>query len=75
MTFSTIAAASRRISGRTVEEPVAAYNLTILSPTEGQEVTGDLNIQLEVQASVLRIVTPAEGAEITGDLNIQLELE
>jgi hypothetical protein len=54
-------------------EPSASF--LIISPTEGQEISGDLNIQLEVDSSTLRIISPTEGQKVLGDLNIQLELQ
>lgn len=49
--------------------------VSILSPTEGQEVTGDVNITFEILGETgINILTPTEGEEITGDVNITFEI-
>jgi len=68
--FSTIAAASFRIYG----VPANELAINILTPTEGQEITGDVNITFELLGSTgINIITPTEGQEITGDVNITFE--
>jgi len=52
----------------------AALAINILTPTEGQEITGDVNITFELLGSTgINILTPTEGQEITGDVNITFE--
>lgn len=49
--------------------------VNILTPTEGQEITGDLNITFEIiNDTGVSILSPTEGEEITGDLNITFEI-
>ena len=49
--------------------------VNILTPTEGQEITGDVNITFELfNESSINILTPTEGQEITGDVNITFEI-
>ena len=68
--FSTIAAASFRVYG----VPANELAINILTPTEGQEITGDVNITFELLGSTgINILTPTEGQEITGDVNITFE--
>jgi len=53
----------------------AALAINILTPTEGQEITGDVNITFELLGSTgVNILTPTEGQEITGDVNITFEI-
>jgi len=53
----------------------AALAINILTPTEGQEITGDVNITFELLGSTgINIITPTEGQEITGDVNITFEI-
>jgi len=53
----------------------AALAINILTPTEGQEITGDVNITFELfNESSINILTPTEGQEITGDVNITFEI-
>jgi len=53
----------------------AALAINILTPTEGQEITGDVNITFELfNESSINIITPTEGQEITGDVNITFEI-
>jgi len=71
--FSTIAAASFRVYGLGV--PANELAINILIPTEGQEITGDVNITFELLGSTgINIITPTEGQEITGDVNITFEI-
>ena len=71
--FSTIAAASFRVYGSGV--PANELAINILTPTEGQEITGDVNITFELfNESSINILTPTEGQEITGDVNITFEI-
>ena len=71
--FSTIAAASFRIYGSGV--PANELTINILIPTEGQEITGDVNITFELfNETSINILTPTEGQEITGDVNITFEI-
>ena len=68
--FSTIAAASFNVYG----VPANELAINILTPTEGQEITGDVNITFELLGSTgINILTPTEGQEITGDVNITFE--
>ena len=54
---------------------LAALAMNILTPTEGQEITGDVNITFELfNESSINILTPTEGQEITGDVNITFEI-
>jgi len=54
---------------------LAALTINILTPTEGQEITGDVNITFELLGSTgINIITPTEGQEITGDVNITFEI-
>jgi len=70
--FSTIAAASFLVYGSGV--PANDLAINILTPTEGQEITGDVNITFELLGSTgINIITPTEGQEITGDVNITFE--
>ena len=49
--------------------------VNILTPTEGQEITGDVNITFELfNETSINIITPTEGQEITGDVNITFEI-
>jgi len=53
----------------------ASLAMNILTPTEGQEITGDVNITFELfNESSINILTPTEGQEITGDVNITFEI-
>lgn len=53
----------------------AALAINILTPNEGQEITGDVNITFEIfNESSINIITPTEGQEITGDVNITFEI-
>jgi len=53
----------------------AALAINIITPTEGQEITGDVNITFELfNESSINIITPTEGQEITGDVNITFEI-
>ena len=53
----------------------AALAMNILTPTEGQEITGDVNITFELFNNTgINIITPTEGQEITGDVNITFEI-
>ena len=52
-----------------------ALVINILTPTEGQEITGDVNITFELFNNTgVNIITPTEGQEITGDVNITFEI-
>ena len=47
----------------------------ITSPTEGQEITGDLNTSFEILgATSINITSPVEGQNITGDLTTSFEI-
>lgn len=75
--FSVIAASSFRKygSGGTVIQPTNELSINIITPTEGQEITGDVNITFELLGSTgINILTPLEGEEITGDVNITFEI-
>ena len=53
----------------------AALAINILTPTEGQEITGDVNITFElINSTGINITSPTEGQEITGDVNITFEI-
>jgi len=53
----------------------AALAVNILTPIEGQEITGDVNITFELLGSTgINIIIPTEGQEITGDVNITFEI-
>ena len=71
--FSTIAAASFNVYGS--GSPTNELAINILTPTEGQEITGDVNITFELFNNTgVNILTPTEGQEITGDVNITFEI-
>jgi len=54
---------------------LTALAINIITPTEGQEITGDVNITFELLGSTgINIITPTEGQEITGDVNITFEI-
>ena len=54
---------------------VVTLAINILAPTEGQEITGDVNITFELfNETSINIITPTEGQEITGDVNITFEI-
>jgi len=56
-------------------EKVSALAINILTPTEGQEITGDVNITFElINITGINILIPTEGQEITGDVNITFEI-
>ena len=49
--------------------------VNILTPTEGQSITGDVNITFELFNNTgVNILTPTEGQSITGDVNITFEI-
>ena len=59
----------------TGETVVVTLAINILTPTEGQEITGDVNITFELFNNTgINILTPTEGQEITGDVNITFEI-
>ena len=59
----------------TGEAVVVTLAVNILTPTEGQEITGDVNITFELfNESSINITSPTEGQEITGDVNITFEI-
>ena len=71
--FSTIAAASFRVYGSGV--PANELAINILIPTEGQEITGDVDITFELFNNTgVNILTPTEGQEVTGDVDITFEI-
>jgi len=71
--FSIIAAASFRVYGSGV--PANELAINILTPTEGQEITGDLNTSFEIfGATSINITSPIEGEAITGDLITSFEI-
>jgi len=54
---------------------VVTLAVNILTPTEGQSITGDVNITFELfNESSINIITPTEGQSITGDVNITFEI-
>jgi len=54
---------------------VVTLAVNILTPTEGQEITGDTNITFELFNNTgVNILTPTEGQSITGDVNITFEI-
>jgi len=54
---------------------VVTLAINILTPTEGQEITGDVDITFELFNNTgVNILTPTEGQEITGDVNITFEI-
>ena len=54
---------------------VVTLAINILAPTEGQEITGDVNITFELfNETNINIITPTEGQSITGDVNITFEI-
>jgi len=56
-------------------EEASALAINILTPTEGQEISGDVNITFEILGSTgINIITPTEGEEISGDVNITFEI-
>ena len=59
----------------TEDTVVVTLTINILTPTEGQEITGDVNITFELfNETSINIITPTEGQEITGDVNITFEI-
>ena len=49
--------------------------VNILTPTEGQSITGDLNTSFEILgATSINITSPIEGEVITGDLITSFEI-
>lgn len=56
-------------------EKVSALAINILTPTEGQEITGDVNITFELlNETGINIISPNEGEEVSGDVNIEFEI-
>ena len=54
---------------------IVTLAVNITNPTEGQEITGDVNITFELfNESSINIITPTEGQSITGDVNITFEI-
>jgi len=74
--FAVIAASSfRKYGSDGVIPPVNELEINILTPTEGQEITGDVNITFELLNNTrVNILTPTEGQSITGDVNITFEI-
>lgn len=73
--FLGVAGASLQRVYKAVTDVVAGLQVNIITPTEGQEITGDVNITWEILNTVgVNILTPTEGQEITGDVNITFEL-
>jgi len=69
--FSTIAAASFNVYG----VPANELAINILTPTEGQEITGDVTLSFEIlNATTINITSPTEGQEITGDVTLSFEI-
>jgi len=59
----------------TADTVVVTLAVNILTPTEGQSITGDVNITFELFNNTgVNILTPTEGQEITGDVNITFEI-
>jgi len=59
----------------TADTVVVALSVNIITPTEGQSITGDVNITFELFNNTgVNILTPTEGQEITGDVNITFEI-
>ena len=54
---------------------VVTLAVNILTPTEGQSITGDLNTSFEILgATSINITSPVEGQNITGDLTTSFEI-
>jgi len=54
---------------------VVTLAVNIITPTEGQEITGDLNTSFEILgAASINITSPIEGETITGDLITSFEI-
>ena len=68
MSFATIAAASRKRC-----TPVTAYDLTILSPAEHEEVTADFTMAWKDNTTQVEITNITEGQEVQPDFTMNFK--
>ena len=68
MNFSTIASSNRRYKPG-VSEPTG-YELTIISPTEGEEVTADFAMTWKDNTTQITITNITEGQEVQSDFTM-----
>lgn len=59
----------------TADAVIVTLSINILSPIEGQSITGDLSASFEILGPIsINIISPIEGENITGDLTASFEI-